>query len=103
MTDPTTRGVDTSEYLKARSSGTWGIITLILGVLLASGAQIINALTESFGAESAWVSVAGVVLSIAGVAQKAIVDAGYIKSRTEVKRAVADSVAVARLVAERKD
>ena len=76
-------GDETSEYKQARSSGTWGIVALILGVLTTTGASVAQAL----GNESTWGIIAGGVIAAAGVAQKTLADLGYINSRTVVKKA----------------
>lgn len=75
-------GTETSEKAVAKSSSVWGVVAMILGVLVTTGSTV----AASFGADTKWGIVAGMIVSIAGVAQKALTDLGYIGSRTKVKQ-----------------
>jgi hypothetical protein len=74
-------GDSTSEKKVTDGENAWGIVTIVLGMLLTTGATI----AESLGTESKVGIIAGAIIALAGVAQKTLVSLGYIKSRTEVK------------------
>jgi len=78
-----TPGKDTTEYKEAKSGSVWGIVAMILGMLLTIGATV----AESLGTDSRIGIIAGAVIAVAGIAEKTLVSLGYIKSRTEVKKA----------------
>ena len=77
-------GMHTTEYERAKSGGTWGIVALVFGLLMTMLAAIIPQVSGT--SETAGI-VAGMALSGLGVLQKGLTDLGYIKSRTEVKKA----------------
>lgn len=77
-----THGKETTEFRAARSSSTWGMIAMVLGVVVAIGSQVIGVLTEL---NPTWGTIAGGIIAVAGVIEKTLVDLGYINSRTEVK------------------
>lgn len=79
-------GESTTEYEVAKSARLWMIIGLVLGVLLEAGGAVISALTDA-GVAGVGLIVGGVVLQALTAARNALVDAGYIKSRTVVKSA----------------
>ena len=76
-------GKDTTEYKEAKSGSVWGIVAMVLGMLLTIGATV----AESLGTDSRIGIIAGAVIAVAGIAEKTLVSLGYIKSRTEVKKA----------------
>lgn len=82
MAEELPAGSDTSEAAVAKSSSVWGVVAMILGVLVTTGATV----ATSLGADTKWGIVAGLVVSVAGILQKALTDLGYINSRTQVKK-----------------
>lgn len=78
-------GSDTSEAKAAKSSGVWGIIALILGLVTTIGAQV----ADMLGQDGTAGIIVGAAIAIAGTIQKTLADLGYIGSRTKVKEAAA--------------
>ena len=76
-----TPGVETSEHKVAKSGSLWGSIATILGLVLTFGSSIILVLGEGSNIGV----IAGAIVTAAGIAQKTLVQLGYIKSRAEVK------------------
>lgn len=74
-------GIETSEKAVAKSSSVWGIVAMILGVLVTTGATI----AASLGADTKVGIIVGAVVTVAGIVQKTLTDLGYIGSRTKVK------------------
>ena len=77
-------GVSTTEFDRAKSSGLWGIVALVLGMMITMLSAIVPQVSGT--SEVAGIVIGGLV-SVLGILQKALVDMGYIKSRTAVKTA----------------
>lgn len=80
-----TAGVETTEHKVAKSAEVWGSIATILGMIMSMGSAVLPAL----GDNSRIGIIAGVLIAVAGILHKSLVQLGYIKSRTEVKVAAA--------------
>ena len=77
-------GEETTEYKEVKSAKVWGIVAMVLGGITITGAEIVAALGVT---ESSKVGViCGAVIAFAGVAQRTLVQLGYIKARAEVKK-----------------
>ena len=87
MAEDVKPGELTSEFKVAKSSGTWGIVAMVLGFLATIGGTI----AVSLGADTELGIVAGAVVAFAGIAQKTLTDLGYINSRTQVKASAANT------------
>jgi len=83
---PVKPGKDTTEYEQTKSAKVWAIVGVILGVVLEVGGALMTTLTEA-GTAGVTVIIVGAVLQTLAVAQKALVDLGYINSRTQIKAA----------------
>jgi len=81
MPDTVKPGADTSEHKVAKSANLWGSIATILGLILTFGSSLVPILGEGSNVGV----IAGAVVTAAGIAQKTLVQLGYIKSRAEVK------------------
>lgn len=84
-------GSTTSEYAIARAANTIGMIGLILGIIIAIGGGVL----EAVELPGKWAAIVGAVVAGASAVQTALVSQGYIKSRTEVKVS-ADALAAKR-------
>jgi len=83
-------GKETTEYQEANSAKVWGLIAMILGFIMASGAEILAAVGVS--SDSKVGVIGGSIIAVAGIAYRTLVQLGYIKSRADVKVAAnADS------------
>lgn len=76
----------TSEYGLARSCATWGTVGIILGIIVAAGGAVL----EAVELPGRWAAIAGAIVAAASAAMRTLTAQGYIKSRCEVKTA-ADS------------
>jgi hypothetical protein len=81
-------GIETTEYKVASNAGRWAIASWILGTLVAYGPQLVAAVSDVAGIDSPWGPIAGAAIAILGTIRGLFVELGYIKSRTEVKKAV---------------
>jgi hypothetical protein len=79
-------GKDTTEFRALQSTKVWSIVGIILGAIIAGSGVIL----QLNGVSAEWIIGLGVVVKIAAGAQKAFVDAGYIKQRTELKKVEMD-------------
>jgi hypothetical protein len=77
-----TSGKQTSEFELASAPNRWGIVALVLGGIITIGSQLI----ESLGSLSYWGIIAGAAVAIATEVRKTLIQLGYIKSRTELKK-----------------
>jgi len=77
-------GKDTTEYEQTKSAKVWAIVGVVLGLVCQIGGAALATMQES-GTTGTIIIVAGAVLQIASIAQKMLIDMGYIKSRTAVK------------------
>lgn len=86
-------GKETTEYKEAQSAKLWGVISMVLGFITVTGAQVIQAmnLTE----DSTAGIIAGAIIAAAGLAYRTLVSLGYIKSRADVKQAASIGKAAA--------
>ena len=83
-------GKDTTEYKEAQSATWLSIAGLILAAVLAYAPNLI----EKLNGESKWAIIAGGAVGILAIVQSTLVKLGYIKSRTDVKKAIsAESIA----------
>jgi len=76
-------GKDTSEFAVQKSASLWGIIGMVLGFVTTTGATI----AESFGVDTKAGIIAGMVIMVSSALLKGLTSLGYIKSRTDVKKA----------------
>lgn len=83
-------GQMTSEFAAAQSGGVWGIVAMVLGLVVTFGDQILAALGHGTGSVA---TIAGAVITVAGILLKTLTSLGYIKSRTDVKVASAEAPA----------
>ena len=74
-------GTETTEYKVAKSTGVWGIVTAICGLVVTTGSAVADAL----GADTTIGIIVGGIVGIAGVIMKSSSSLGYVKSRTDVK------------------
>jgi len=81
---PVVPGKDTTEYEQTKSAKVWAIVGVILGILCEVGGAVLMSLQES-GTTGLVIIIGGAVLQVAAIAQKTLVDLGYINSRTQVK------------------
>lgn len=81
MADKIKSGIETSEHAHAKSAGIWGVVAMVLGIILSTGATIVSA----FGTDTKVAIIGGAVIAVAGVVQKTLVTLGYIKGRSDVK------------------
>lgn len=72
------QGKDTTEYKETRKAGVAGIVSLVLGAVIAAGPAVA-------GEDTTAGIIAGGAVAVAGTAQALLVRLGYIKSRTDVK------------------
>jgi len=82
--NPVKPGALTTEYEQTKSAKVWAIVGVVLGFVLQAGGAVMASLTEA-GTTGAIVIIVGAVLQVLAIAQKALVDLGYINSRTQVK------------------
>jgi hypothetical protein len=80
-----TPGKETTEFQQAQSSSLWGTIGTILGAIVA-----MTPLVDASGS-SKFAVIAGAIISAASIAMKTLTTLGYIKSRTDVKTAAAQT------------
>jgi len=85
MATEVTPGIETTEHDIAQSSKVWGIVALVLGMLTTIGASV----ADGLGAETTAAIIVGAVVAVAGIAQRTLIELGYIKSRADVKAASA--------------
>lgn len=78
-------GETTTEYAVAQSTKTWSVVAMILGFIIASGSEILNA--SGVTADSKVGIIAGAVIALAALTLKTLVALGYIKARADVKSA----------------
>lgn len=78
---PVKDGKDTTEYEVTKKSNFWSVVAIVVGSVVTVGATVADIAGAGSGVG---VAVGGAVV-VAGVAQKLLVSAGYVKSRTEVK------------------
>lgn len=84
VTEKVTPGKDTTEYEQTKSAKVWAIIGVVLGLLCEAGGAVMVSLQESGTAGTVVIAI-GAVLQVMAIAQKTLVDLGYINSRTQVK------------------
>ena len=86
--EPMSNGRNTSEFFFTKRAGRWATAITILGALVAMGPEIIQLMSDFVPPESAALRIAGAIIAVAGIAYRALVEQGYIKSRTpELKKA----------------
>lgn len=76
-------GKNTSEYAETQSAKAWGIVAMILGFIMASGSEILVAVSVT--SDSKFGIIGGVVIMVCGQMYRGFVQLGYIKSRDDVK------------------
>lgn len=81
VAEPVKDGKDTTEYEVTKKSNFWSVVAIVVGSVVTVGATVADIAGAGSGVG---VAVGGAVV-VAGVAQKLLVSAGYVKSRTEVK------------------
>ena len=74
-------GKDTSEFSLAKSSNAAFYVSMILAAVVAYGPQVLGIVDEGSAAQ-VWL---GLAIAVAGAIQKALIQIGYIKSRTDIK------------------
>lgn len=74
-------GETTTEYRAARSAGAWGVVSMVLGIVMAGASAVLQAA----GSDTKAGILAGAAMAIAGTVSKTLAELGYIKSRTDVK------------------
>lgn len=77
-------GKDTTEFQQTKSAKVWAIVGTVLGLILQVGGGLLATLTEQ-GLTGTYIIIGGFVLQAIALAQKALIDLGYINSRTQVK------------------
>ena len=90
---PVTPGKDTTEYEQTKSAKLWAVLGVILGLICEVGGATLITLQES-GNTGTVIIIIGAVLQVLAVAQKMLVDLGYINSRTQVKVAAEKAIVV---------
>ena len=78
-------GKETSEYEMAKSANLWAAIGIVLGVIVASGPALIEQLDGNAAV------IVGGIITVASIAYRALVQAGYVRGRTEVKIAAEEA------------
>lgn len=76
-------GKETTEYEVTKKNNFWAVVAVIVGVITTAG----SAIADAFGADSKIGVIVGGIVTVAALAQKWLVNAGYVKSRTAVKEA----------------
>lgn len=76
------QGKETTEYQVASSTGFWGVVATILGLIITAGSSVL----EQVGQNTSEGIVVGGIVTVAGLITKLLVARGYIQSRTEVKK-----------------
>ena len=79
-------GNETTEFKKTKSSTTFAYVGMVLAGILAIVPKLLGLVEEG----SSIAIIGASVIAIIAIGQKCLVDLGYIKSRTEVKRAEAE-------------
>lgn len=75
-------GKNTSEYKVTKQATYFAYISLILALIVAKGPEMLGWVPT----DGIWDEVLAAVIGFAGVLQKLLIDLGYIKSRTEIKK-----------------
>lgn len=83
-------GVETSEHAAMKSSGFWGVVLAVLGVVVTVGSQVLASMSPEQQASKTGVIV-GAVVSIAGIILKLTTSTAYIQGRSNVKQAAEES------------
>lgn len=83
-------GKETSEYKEAKKTGWLAWAGLIIGYLVTASPQILETVTGVAGKDSMTAKIVGGILMAVSVLAKLASSNGYIKSRTDVKRSIAD-------------
>ncbi len=83
---PDTPGSRTSEFALARARGFWPTVSMVLGVVMAVGGTVAEIVSTTPNSKVA--IVVGGVMVVAGKLQTALQTMGYVKHRTEYKKAI---------------
>ncbi|MCK6376016.1 MAG: hypothetical protein L6Q69_18220 [Zoogloea sp.] len=81
------KGVETTEWVAAKSGRFWSILTTVIGLVTTVGSMVV----ETLGHDSKAGIVAGAAIAVVGIVMKTLNNLGYIKSRTEVKVASSEN------------
>lgn len=92
--DPSTQavapGVVSTEYERTVAGGWWGAVLMAVGALVAASETIVN---FAAGMDSHAGQVVGMLMAIIGAIYKAVLEMGYIASRSQIKVSAATGAA----------
>jgi hypothetical protein len=75
-------GRETSEYQAMKRGGIWAIVGVVLGAIVVVGPELLAGQDQS----ESWVIIAGAAIAVVSIVYKALLELGYIKARTELKK-----------------